>query len=77
MPPLDDLGRGLRALRDRLAVGPGAEALEVVREQLARPEPPRPLAELQQELDSLVGLTTVGRDIQRMTALDMHVSRRR
>jgi stage V sporulation protein K len=68
MPPLDDLGRGLRALRDRLAVGPGAEALEVVREQLARPEPARPLPELQEELDSLVGLTTVKEQVRALLA---------
>src|SRR3954471_6526979 len=68
MPPLDDLGRGLRALRDRLAVGPGAEALEVVREQLARPEPARPLEELQAELDSLVGLETVKEQVRALVA---------
>jgi type VII secretion ATPase EccA len=68
MPPLDVLGRSLRALRDRLAVGAGADALEIVREQLARPEPPRPLPELQAELDSLVGLETVKEQVRALVA---------
>ncbi|HZS23534.1 MAG TPA: AAA family ATPase [Gaiellaceae bacterium] len=68
VPPLDDLGRSLRALRDRLAVGAGADALEIVREQLARPEPARPLPELQAELDSLVGLTTVKEQVRSLVA---------
>src|SRR3954453_15703389 len=49
----------LRLLGDRFAVGPGAEAFEVVRDTLARNEPPRPLAELQAELGALVGLEAV------------------
>jgi stage V sporulation protein K len=68
MPPLDDFARNLRALRDRLAVGAGADALEIVREQLARPEPPRPLPELQAELDSLVGLETVKEQVRALVA---------
>ena len=68
MPPLDDIGRGLRALRDRIAVGAGADALEIVREQLARPEPARPLPELQAELDSLVGLATVKEQVRALVA---------
>src|SRR5205814_7938841 len=57
--PLDDLGRGLRVIRERLADAAGTEALDWVSEQLARPEPPRSLSELQAELDALVGLQTV------------------
>jgi stage V sporulation protein K len=68
VPPLDDLSRGFRMLRDRLVTGAGADALEVVREQLARPEPPRPLAELQAELDSLVGLETVKEQVRALLA---------
>jgi stage V sporulation protein K len=69
VPPLDDIGRSLRNLRDRLAVGTGVDdALEMVREQLARPEPPRPLADLQQELDSLVGLATVKDQVRALLA---------
>ena len=67
--PLDDIGRGLRVLRDRLAVAAGAsDALDVVREQLARPEPPRPLDELQRELDGLVGLDTVKEQVRGLVA---------
>jgi stage V sporulation protein K len=58
----------LRMLGDRFAVGPGAEALEVVRDTLARPEPPRPLAELQAELDALVGLETVKEQVRTLVA---------
>ena len=69
MPPLDDISRGLRLLRDRIAVAAGAnDALDIVREQLARPEPPRPLADLQAELDSLVGLATVKEQVRGLVA---------
>jgi stage V sporulation protein K len=68
MPPLDDISRGFRMLRDRLVTGAGADALEVVREQLARPEPPRPLPELQAELDALVGLETVKEQVRALLA---------
>jgi AAA+ superfamily predicted ATPase len=67
--PLDDFARNLKALRDRLAVAAGAsDALDIVREQLARPEPPRPLAELQAELDALVGLDTVKEQVRALVA---------
>ena len=69
MAPLDDLGRGLKLLRDRIAVAAGAsDALEIMREQFARPEPPRPLADLQAELDGLVGLTTVKDQVRGLLA---------
>jgi len=69
VPPLDDIGRGLKMLRDRIAVAAGAsDALDVVREQLARPEPPRPLADLQRELDGLVGLDTVKEQVRGLLA---------
>jgi stage V sporulation protein K len=69
MPPLDDIGRGLKLLRDRIAVAAGAsDALDVVREQLARPEPPRPLDDLQRELDGLVGLDTVKEQVRGLLA---------
>src|SRR5438094_10243259 len=69
MAPLDDIGRGLRLLRDRIAVAAGAsDALDIVREQLARPEPPRPLAELQAELDGLVGLAIVKEQVRGLLA---------
>ena len=69
MAPLDDIARGLRQLRDRIGLAAGAnDALDVVREQLARPEPARPLEELTQELDSLVGLATVKEQVRGLLA---------
>src|SRR5205809_540150 len=66
--PLDDLGRGLRVIRDRLADAAGADPLDWVSEQLARPEPPRSLDELQGELDALVGLETVKEQVRALLA---------
>jgi stage V sporulation protein K len=66
--PLDELGRSLRQLRERIAVAAGGDPLDLVREQLARPEPPRPLAELQRELDALVGLETVKEQVRGLLA---------
>jgi len=67
----------LRILGERFAVGPGAEALEVVRETLARPEPPRPIEELQAELDALVGLETVKEQVRALVAFLQIQARRR
>ena len=56
-------------LRDRIAVSAGAsDALDVVRDQLARTEPARPLEELAQELDGLVGLETVKEQVRALVA---------
>ena len=62
--PLDTL----RQLGERLAVGAGADALDVVRDTLARAEPPRPIEELQAELDALVGLETVKEQVRALLA---------
>ena len=67
----------LRMLGDRFAVGPGAEALEVVRDTLARTEPPRPLADVQAELDALVGLETVKQQVRALVAFLEVQARRR
>jgi stage V sporulation protein K len=67
----------LKLLGERLAVGPGADALEVVRETLARPEPPRPIEELQAELDALVGLETVKQQVRALVAFLEIQARRR
>jgi stage V sporulation protein K len=58
----------LRILGERFAVGPGADALDVVRDTLARAEPPRPIEELQAELDALVGLETVKEQVRALLA---------
>src|SRR5436305_6194709 len=70
MNPVENVGRGLRLLRDRIAVaaGGGDPLIDWVNDQLARPEPARPLAELQQELDSLVGLETVKDQVRALIA---------
>jgi stage V sporulation protein K len=67
----------LRMLGDRIAVGPGAQALEVVRESLAQTEPARPMVELQAELDALVGLETVKEQVRALVAFLEVQSRRR
>jgi SpoVK/Ycf46/Vps4 family AAA+-type ATPase len=67
----------LRILGERFALGPGAEALEVVRETLARPEPPRPIEDLQAELDALVGLQTVKEQVRALVAFLEIQARRR
>jgi type VII secretion ATPase EccA len=67
--PLDDLGRSLRTIRDRLVeTAAGGDALDWVSEQLARPEPARSLEELQAELDALVGLDTVKEQVRALLA---------
>jgi len=66
--PLDDLGRGLRVIRERLADAAGTEAFDWVSEQLARPDPPRSLTELQAELDALIGLQTVKEQVRALLA---------
>jgi len=70
MNPVENVGRGLRLLRDRIAVaaGGGDPLIDWVNDQLARPEPARPLVELQRELDSLVGLETVKDQVRALVA---------
>src|SRR6058998_3847240 len=74
--PLDDLGRGLRVIRDRLADAAGADPLDWVSDQLRKPLPPLPLEELQAELDSLVGLQTVKEQVRALVAFLQVQSRR-
>jgi len=57
--PFDDVARGLRVIRERVAEAAGADPVDWMSAQLQRPQPPRPLDELRAELDSLVGLATV------------------
>jgi type VII secretion ATPase EccA len=64
--PLEDFARSLSTLRERLSQG--GDPVEWLNEQLARPEPPRPLEELQAELDALVGLDTVKDQVRALVA---------
>jgi stage V sporulation protein K len=66
--PLDDLTRGLRVIRERIADAAGADPVEWVSEQFQRPGPPRAVEELQAELDSLVGLATVKEQVAALAA---------
>jgi type VII secretion ATPase EccA len=64
--PLEDFARSLSTLRERISQG--GDPVEWLNEQFARPEPPRPLEELQAELDALVGLETVKEQVRALTA---------
>jgi AAA+ superfamily predicted ATPase len=66
--PLDDVARGLKVIRERLAQTAGGDPVDWLSEQLARPLPPLPLEELQAELDSLVGLETVKEQVRALVA---------
>src|SRR5437762_2460492 len=66
--PLDDVSRGLQVIRDRLRQTAGADPVDWVADQLRKPLPPLPLEELQQELDSLVGLETVKDQVRALIA---------
>src|SRR5437588_850882 len=68
--PLEDVARGLRVLGERLtASGEAPDWLtEPFADALRRPEPQLPLAALQAELDSLVGLDTVKQQVRALVA---------
>jgi SpoVK/Ycf46/Vps4 family AAA+-type ATPase len=74
--PLDDVQRGLQVIRDRLRQTAGGDPVDWVAEQFRKPLPPLPLAELQAELDSLVGLETVKEQVRALVAF-MQVQARR
>jgi stage V sporulation protein K len=74
--PLDDVARGLRMIRERVAYAAGGDPVEWLTDQLQRPLPPLPLSELQAELDSLVGLATVKQQVRSLLAF-MQVQGRR
>jgi type VII secretion ATPase EccA len=74
--PLDDVSRGLQVLRDRLHQTMGGDPVDWVADQLRKPLPPIPLAELQAELDSLVGLETVKEQVRALVAFLQVQSRR-
>ena len=66
--PFDDVARGLKVIRERVARTSGGDPVDWLNEQLARPEPARPLEELQAELDALVGLETVKGQVRALVA---------
>ena len=80
MNPLDELrgtfGNLGRNLGEQLRRTAGPD-VEFIAERLARPEPARPLAELQAELDALVGLDTVKEQVQALTAFLQVQARRK
>jgi stage V sporulation protein K len=70
--PLEDVARGLRVLGDQIrkTVGndPAGEWISDRIEAMRPPEPGRSLAELQAELDSLIGLDTVKEQVRALVA---------
>jgi stage V sporulation protein K len=66
--PLDDIVRGLSVLRERLTQAAGSDPRDWLADLQTRQEPPRPLEELQAELDSLVGLEAVKEQVHALVA---------
>ncbi len=66
--PLDDIRAGARRIGDQLRRTAGPEVEAILSDRFgSRPEP-RPLAELQAELDALVGLETVKEQVRALVA---------
>jgi stage V sporulation protein K len=72
--PLEDAGRALRVLGDRLRESAGpegewlADQLERLQPDRVRPDEEKSLVELQAELDALVGLETVKEQVRALVA---------
>jgi stage V sporulation protein K len=71
--PLDDVARGLRTLGEQIRKNVGGDpATDWIADRLdslrPEPEPAKSLAELQRELDALVGLTTVKEQVRALVA---------
>jgi stage V sporulation protein K len=77
--PLEDVARGLRVLGERISQSTGApDPTDWITDQLRRPEPARTLPELQEELDSLIGLETVKEQVRALVAfLQVQAERQR
>jgi SpoVK/Ycf46/Vps4 family AAA+-type ATPase len=75
--PLDELRETLGHLAEQLKL-PGSERVDLVGEVFGgRPGPARPLAEVQAELDALVGLETVKEQVRALVALLQVQARRK
>jgi type VII secretion ATPase EccA len=69
--PLEDVSRGLRIIGERLGVATGGDGADWLAEQidsLRKPEAAPSLAELQAELDRLIGLETVKEQVRALLA---------
>jgi type VII secretion ATPase EccA len=75
--PLDELKGTFRTIGDQLRRTAGPEVEELLAQRFAKQEPPRPLAELQAELDALVGLETVKEQVRALVAFLQVQARRK
>ena len=67
--PLENLREAARALGDQLKRTAGPDVEEFIADRFGgKPEPPRPLSDLQAELDALVGLETVKEQVHALLA---------
>jgi stage V sporulation protein K len=66
--PFEDVVRGVRAIGEQLKQTAGIDVDEWVGDNFRRPDPTRPLAELQAELDALIGLETVKEQVRALVA---------
>ena len=69
--PLDDVSQGIRILTERLRSRTGSDGTDWIADQLEalrKPEPAPSLAELQAELDSLIGLDSVKEQVRALVA---------
>jgi SpoVK/Ycf46/Vps4 family AAA+-type ATPase len=73
--PIENLRGAAKQLGDQLRRTAGPELEDLL--GLARPDPPRPLSELQAELDGLVGLDTVKEQVRALVAFLQVQARRK
>jgi stage V sporulation protein K len=75
--PLENLRDAARVLGDQLRRTAGPEVEDFIADRFrAKPEPPRPLADLRAELEGLVGLETVKEQVEALVAFLQVQSRR-